>query len=122
VEERTTECAKCHAPITLLITTDKEQCRQCSIQRDTRDAKDQKRNTNQPLKEDQPKENIARVEPKEEEVQPQPPRQVHLPPMQHQAQQQQQIVRYRAQPRNIFDDSDEDDDDEMALKDVAINA
>ncbi len=72
------------------------------------------------MKEDQPKENIARVETKEEEVQPQPPRQVHLPPMQHQAQQQQQVARYRAQARNIFDDSD--DDDEMALTDVAINA
>ncbi|EFX77928.1 hypothetical protein DAPPUDRAFT_105537 [Daphnia pulex] len=40
--------------------------------------------------------------------------------MQHQAQQQQQVARYRAQARNIFDDSD--DDDEMALTDVAINA
>jgi hypothetical protein len=28
VEERKTECAKCHATIVLSITTDKEQCRQ----------------------------------------------------------------------------------------------
>jgi len=119
-EERKTECAKCHAPIVLSITTDKEQCRQCNTNIDTGDAEEQKPKTNQHLKEDQPKENIARVDTKEEEVQQQPPRQVHLPPMQHQAQQQQQIARYRAHPRNIFDDSDEDD--EMALTDVAINA
>ena len=119
-EERKTECAKCHAPIVLSITTDKEQCRQCNTNRDTGDAEEQKPKTNQHLKEDQPKENIARVDTKEEEVQQQPPRQVHLPPMQYQAQQQQQIARYRAHPRNIFDDSDEDD--EMALTDVAINA
>jgi hypothetical protein len=120
VEERKTECAKCHTPIVLSITTDKEQCRQCNTHRDTGDAEEQKPKTNQPLKEEQPKENIARVENKEEEVQPQPPRQVHLPPMQHQAQQQQQVARYRAQAGNIFDD--DDDDDEMALTNAAVNA
>jgi hypothetical protein len=66
--------------------------------------------------------NITRVEPKEEVQRKKPPRQVHLPPMQHRAQPQQQIARYRAQSptlRNIFYD---DDDDEMALTNVAINA
>jgi hypothetical protein len=120
VKQRTTECAKCHAPITLSITTDKEQCRQCNIHRDTRDAEEQKPNTNQPLKEDQQKENIRRVDPKEE-VPPQPPRRVHLPPTQHPAQPHQQVARIGAQAPtlgNIFDD----DDDEMALTNAAVTA
>jgi hypothetical protein len=58
VKQRTTECAKCHAPITLSITTDKEQCRQCNTHRDTRNEEEQEQNTSQPLKENQPKENI----------------------------------------------------------------
>jgi hypothetical protein len=84
-----------------------------------RDAEEQKPNTRQPLKEDHSKENIRRVNP-EEEVPPQPPRRVHLPPTQHLAQPHQQVARIREQAPtlgNIFDD-----DDEMALTDAAVTA
>ncbi|EFX67515.1 hypothetical protein DAPPUDRAFT_261545 [Daphnia pulex] len=121
VKQRTTECAKCHAPITLSITTDKEQCRQCNTHRDTRNAEEQKQNTSQPLKENQPNENIRRVDPKEE-VPPQPPRRVHLPPTQHLAQPHQQVARIGAQAPTLGNIFDDDDDDEMALTNAAVTA
>ncbi|EFX64690.1 hypothetical protein DAPPUDRAFT_117952 [Daphnia pulex] len=120
VKQRTTECAKCHAPITLSITTDKEQCRQCNTHTDTRNEEKQKPNTSQPLKEDQPKENIRRVDPKEG-VPPQPPRRVHLPPTQHLAQPHQQVARIGAQAPTLGKNFD-DDDDEMALTNAAVTA
>ncbi|EFX61899.1 hypothetical protein DAPPUDRAFT_120791 [Daphnia pulex] len=88
---------------------------------DTRDAEEQKPNTNQPLKEDQQKENIRRVDPKEE-VPPQPPRQVHLPPTQHLAQPHQQVARIGAQAPTLGNIFDDDDDDEMALTNAAVTA
>ncbi|EFX62804.1 hypothetical protein DAPPUDRAFT_336408, partial [Daphnia pulex] len=121
VKQPTTECAKCHAPITLSITTDKEQCRQCNTHRDTRNAEEQKQNTSQPLKENQPNENIRRVDPKEE-VPPQPPRRVHLPPTQHLAQPHQQVARIGAQAPTLGNIFDDDDDDEMALTNAAVTA
>ncbi len=90
---------------------------QCNIHRDVREAEEQKPNTRPPLKKDQPKENIRLVDPKEE-VPPQPPRRVHLPPTQDLAQPHQQVERIGAQAPtlgNIFDD-----DDEMALTDTAV--
>ena len=104
------------------LTTDKEQCRQCITHKDTKDAEEQKPNTNQTVKEDQPKEKIRRVDPKEEQPS-QPPQQEHLPPMQHLGYHHQQVARYRAQfpiLGNIFDDDDDNDDDGMALTNAAV--